>query len=448
MSTNVKIDALREDLTFKGDLLLDKSFLVLPAEVPVTKELLKALSEWEFKEFVCESDSVPIRPAESPKPEETAEEPKTSVQKISETLDAYVKKTFGNADAEQFESTEKAKLASVEKIYAEYLNYITSVYTRYATHLEISQEDLSKTVNNLCVFIRENKRYVLRITQSAEAYRKNFLVIHSMRSAVLAIAVGLELKLTLSKLVELGTACILHEIGMLRLPAQNYMTDKPLSPAERSKIMTHPIIGYNIVKDMNFPVSVQLGVLEHHEKENGTGYPRRLSGEKISTYAKIISVACTYEAITATRDYKEAQSAFNAITELLKNENGQYNKAVIKALLYSLSLFPIGSYVYLQNGKIGLVTDANPTNPKNPLVQLLTETEEDGSPKTVQTDDAAFKIVRVLNKKEQDDIQQILRQARPQETKNTDFVSSYLNQKSGAAASDTQFESVDLDEFS
>ena len=90
--------------------------------------------------------------------------------------------------------------------------------------------------------------------------------------------------------------------------------------------------------------------------------------------------------------------------EILRNENKHYDGTVIKALLYSISLFPIGAYVYMSNGKIAQVTDVNPTDPRNPIVQILGETEPDGSPKTVQSNMQDNKIVRVLSKAEAQDI--------------------------------------------
>ena len=208
----------------------------------------------------------------------------------------------------------------------------------------------------------------------------------------------------MSKMVELGVASLLHEIGMIRLPPQLYINNKKLNAGERAKLFTHPIITYNILKDSNFPLSIQLGVLEHHERENGTGYPRHLSGGQISMYSKIIAVACSFEAITTPRKYKEEHTAYEAMIEMLKNVNHSYDDTVVKALLVSMSLFPIGTYVYLSNGKVAQVCDVQPTNPKNPIVQILGEANEDGSPKTVQTDDATIKIVRVMNKQEVEDV--------------------------------------------
>ena len=148
---------------------------------------------------------------------------------------------------------------------------------------------------------------------------------------------------------------------------------------------------------------MQFGILEHHERENGTGYPRNLTGDKISLYAKIIAVVCSFESIVTPRQYKTERSTFAAMVEMLKNENRQYDETVIKALLYSISLYPIGTYVYLSNGETAQVIDVNPDNPKNPIVQLLGAKDADGSPKTIQTDDNDIKIMRPLGKQELED---------------------------------------------
>ena len=437
MST-VKLENLKSDLSFNGDLQLDKNFILLPAKAVVSDDLIKVLTDWNFTEFQC-SEEVPDFSSSQEKKQDTKA---ASESKVSTVKDS-VKQALAKAKTSEWISTERSKMNSVQTVYNEYMNYINSVYTHYATHKKIDFQELSDTVKDLCVFIKDNKRYVLRITPSAEARSKNFLVIHSMRSTVLAITVGLELHMALSKLIELGISCILHEIGMLRLPPQLYMTDRPLTAAERAQIMTHPHTGFNILKDLEFPLSILLGVLEHHEKENGLGYPRHLPGNKITTYAKIISVACSFEAITAPREYKSERTTFDAMVEMLKNPNGQYDSTVIKALLYSLSLYPIGAYVCLQNGKIGIVTDVSPNNPKNPIVQLANERNEDGTVKAIQTDDNQNRIVRVLSKEEQQQVQKDMEQAHEMRklTRALEAAKEEEDTKSGG------FSPVDLSEF-
>ena len=454
MSTTITFEELKENLTFKSDLMLDNEFVLLPVTVSITPELIKALKEWNFTEFQCESGiSLGGDIGVEAKPKEDSET-KTATPTVTDS----VKTALENIKSETVEDSDRTRLESVQEVYQEYMKYINSVYTHYATHKKISLDEMTETVKDLCIFIRENKRYVLRISPSAEARNKNFLVIHSMRSTVLAITIGLELHLALSKLIELGITCILHEIGMLRLPPQLYMTDKPLSVAEKAQISMHPLFSCNILKEQNFPLSIQLGVLEHHEKENGQGYPRHLSGEKISTYAKIISVACSFEAITAPRAYKTERTTFDAMVEMLKNPNNQYDVTVIKALLYNLSLYPIGAYVYLNNGKIGLVTDVTPNNPKNPMVQLINEKDSDGSPKTIQTDDGSNKIIRVLSKEEQADVIKSIqlqteaekereKQKKQKIAQENSLGNEYMNGLKKEREAENGFSSVDLSAF-
>ncbi|MCQ2577759.1 MAG: HD-GYP domain-containing protein [Treponema sp.] len=401
----IKIDQLKDELTFTGDLFIDSNFLVLPHTAQVTEDLIKALKEWDFNEFNCTggiSLGGDIGLSNNGNDEKSGPAAKIG-QSVIEAFENSKKAFTGNND--------KARMAVIEGVYNEYMNYINSLFTRYVTHNEIDLNELSDTVKELCVFIKDNKRFMLRINPDTEHKEHNFIVIHAMRSTVLSLAIGLQLHLSISKLIELGMATIIHEIGMVRLPPQLYMTDRKLSGGEKAQIYTHPVLGYEIAKNMQCPMSIQLAVLEHHEKENGTGYPRQLTGDKISSYAKIIAVACAFEAITSNRSYKEGRPLFDAILELLKNEGHPYDDQIIKALLYTVSLYPIGTYVFLKNGKCAVVVDVNQDNPRLPIVQMLTETEKDGTPKLVQTNTDSCAIIRVLNQKETKDVVNSIKQA-------------------------------------
>ena len=447
----ITADSLHENLTFTGDLMIDSTFVLLPQTAPVTNELIKALREWEFDSFYCEGNlslggdiGISVSTGVDDKKDDA------NAPKMGESLKAAIERSKNI----QLDNSDKARMDMVQKVYEEYMNYIESVFTHYATHKEIDQDDLSETVKELCVFIKENKRFILRVNPAEGATKKNFLVTHSMRTTVLAIAIALQLHMPLSKMVDLGVTSILHEIGMLRLPPQIYMTDKKLTPGERSQILKHPVLGYTIVKDLNFPLNIQLGVLEHHEKENGTGYPQKKTGDKISNNAKIISVACSYEAISSPRSFKTGRSTFEAIVELLQNKERSYDDSIVRGLLYTVSLFPIGSYVYLSNRKIAQVIDTNPDNPKTPIIQYLTEKEADGSPKISQTGSNGINIVRILSKDEEKDILELVKdkykdieeaQAQAAASPNTDKPAPTVTPQNKPNMAST--EEVDLSEF-
>lgn len=428
------VSELKENTFFTADVVLDKTFLLLNNTIPLTADLIKALNDWEFTQIysdgsigtgVIKETQITDMLSDETENESTSSSPKTIQGEVigdSESVDIGA---FGLAQSSPVSDSvkqailgtptvrkpeisaaenEQKRMAVVQTVYNEYLNYINRVYTRYATHKEINLEEMARKVRDLCVFIKDNRRYVLRVEPDLNANNRNFLVSHSMRSTVYAITIGLQLRMPLTKLEELGTACILHEIGMLRIPPQLYLSDRPLVNTEKNQLNTHPIISYTILKGFNAPLNVCLAVLEHHEKENGTGYPRHISGAQISLYAKIISVVCSFEAITAPRSYKAASGSFEAMVEMLKNSGQQYDGTVIKALLYSLSLFPIGSYVYLSDERIGRVIDVNPENPKNPIVQIVGEKSNSGDPIVVETNETTIRVLRVLNKEETADI--------------------------------------------
>lgn len=422
-----KVLELKENNRFTDDLFLDNTFLLLTRGSALPKGTIQALKDWQFTEVYSNGNfSVSDRalmenqkhvssvtakvtpslssPIEDVSMEDMGIKELVSVtDKISSTGASDIESRYDFSHI----SDDTHRMSVVQNVYNEFWNFILDIYTRYATHRTIDMELLSKKAKELCIFVKANRRYVLQVHPSCDNEPKNFLIAHSLRSAVLAITVGLQLHMTVSKMTELATACILHEIGMIRLPSQLYLSRRQLSPVEKNLLNTHPIISYTILKEMDVPLSICLAVLEHHEKEDGTGYPRHISRDKISLYAKIIAVVCSFEAITAHRTYKEAASSFEAIVELLKNQTKQYDELVIKALLYSLSLFPVGSYVFLSNGKIGRVSDVNPENPKCPIVQLVGERDEDGNLVTIKTSDTGLRIIRVLNKQEQADIVEV-----------------------------------------
>ncbi len=389
-----------EGYFFTEDAFLDKKFLLVTPGVPVTSQLSRALRDWDFLKMYSEG-VVSEQPVT--KRTEAAADSKKEAEGAPQKA-AKPDKEEAQDDTVDYSQplSDETRFALVEKAYQEYQDFIAEIYTRYATRKELQLQAISDRVKELCDFIKANKRFVLRIQPSQENRDKNYLVVHAMRSTVYALVIGLQMKFPIHKLIELGVATILHEIGMIRLPPQLYMGNKALSPPEKNAILTHPVISYNILREFSFPLNICLGVLEHHERENGEGYPRKLTKEKISLYAKIIAVACSYEAVTAPRPYKEARDAYTGIIDIMKNQGKQYDETVIRALLFSLSLYPIGLYVLLSNDKVGQVTDVNPENPRYPIVQLVNELKPDGTPRVIETSEYGITVARPLTREEGD----------------------------------------------
>lgn len=412
------VPELTKESTFSSELFLDDTFLLLTPQSPFNDKLKQSLLNWEFRQVLTEGELGKTAPAELPKPatsdasvdaaiEETFMTEEADEQSEESKEGSVMERALQRMETvktEENTSIDKNHMLLVQTVYEEYTNYVEDVYTKFTTHKKLDYNAIYAEMKDLCVFINEQRRYILRLQPENQVNSRTYLLNHAMRSTVFAIAIALQLRMPFQKQVDLAVACILHEIGMLKLPPQIYAVNKPLSLADRNSIYTHPILSYNILKNYNFPLSIQLGALEHHEKQNGTGYPRKLTGEKISLYAKIIAVACSFEAITAPRLHKVQQSSYEAMVELLKNNGLQFDENVIKALLFAVSLYPIGAYVFLHNGKIGQVVDVNPLNPKLPIVQILGEKDEHGDPVTMPVG-SELRIVRTLSRQEVLDLQ-------------------------------------------
>lgn len=375
-----------KDLSFfNKNVYLDKKFLLLIQETPLTAELKAILKEWDFSLLYSDGEPSGFMSLKT----DTSSESKDVLDSNKE-----------NEIISEKQKRQKEVMEEVENKFWDFLKFTDKIFTDYSMKKILDPRFVFDRIKELCDFVKNDKKNILLIEMQKYSSPTNYLVMHSLRSSIFAIIIGLQLKMPPHRLIELGAACLLHEIGMFRLPPQYYMYDAPLTEEGKKALFTHPVLSYNILKTSSFSLAICLGVLEHHERENGMGYPRGLTKEKISIYGKIIAVACSYEAVTSPRPYKEAQDASSGIVEMIKNTNGQYDEIILKALLYSLSFYPVGMYVHLSNGKIAKVIDINPTDPRLPLVEIYKETGPSGDPITVQTKANEITVKRQLTKEE------------------------------------------------
>jgi len=364
---------------FSKTVYLDEKFIIAAPEMAFNKQLVALLQKWSFDTVHC--DGTPSKEYQRD----------TSGEEISGPTD--IKELSQQADVD--------KLKKAEEFYTNFLYFVENLFVRVSVSNELEYRAVTDKIKDMVEYIKEDRRFLMRVLKNVEpAPEKNYLASHSVRSTILSIIIGTYLKLPNHRLMDLGVAALLHEVGMLKLPSQIYLNMKPLSAHEQKAIFTHPILGYSMLKGFDFPLAICLSALEHHERENGTGYPRHLLGEKISLYSKIIAVACSYEALSSKRPHKEAKDGYTGMLELLKNDGKQYDDTIVRALVLSLSIYPIGLYVLLSNGKKGQVVDVNPENPRFPIVQIFGEFTPDGKVKMAQTKQNELTIVRPLNRSE------------------------------------------------
>jgi HD-GYP domain-containing protein (c-di-GMP phosphodiesterase class II) len=366
---NHPVNAIPPGSYFSQPVYLDEDFVLAAPEMRFSPELIRALEKWGFKTVL--SDGEPRK---------------------YYTVESSGEAAFGEGEY----------IKQAEKFYKDFRESVEEFFQQAGSAGEMMSFNLAaEKIKSSLDIIREDGRYLLRIQKNTEPGEdRNYLITHTVWSTIIALIIGMYLKLPKHRLIELGVSALFHEIGMTKLPPEIYLSDRPLSPIERRAILTHTLLGYNLLKSFKFPLSVCIGALEHHERENGSGYPRRLTSDKISLYSKIIAVACSYEALSSHRPHREAKDGYTGMLELLKNEGNQYNETVIRALVYSLSIYPIGLYVLLSDGKQGQVVDVNPEKPRFPIVQILGEFTPEGVNRTLETSENGIRIERPLTREE------------------------------------------------
>jgi len=375
----LKLLELKTPVYFTEDVYIDKKFLLFTRESCFTDELKRLLSEWQFTLLYTKGTVTEANPQ---KKENESEEKNDAAGK------------------DQVLTEQKLSGELVEKTYQRFYAFADEVYGAYRNRQALNTESVIAKMKEFCTFVQENRQAVL-ILQSIMPYNvDNFLVTHSVRSAVFAIVVGMELKMQNHQLVELATTALLHEIGLIHISEDIYSRAAELSDEEKKYLHVHPVLSCKILKKAKFPLPVCLGTLDHHERENGTGYPQKLTGEKISLYGKILAVVCSYEAMTGERKYKKADDPATGLLNVLRREPSQYDEEVLKALLNALSFFPIGSFVYLSNNTVAQVIDNNSEDPRFPVVRVIDRSAKTAFSEAIRTAMDGIRIMRPARKEE------------------------------------------------
>lgn len=193
---------------------------------------------------------------------------------------------------------------------------------------------------------------------------------HSINVAMIAIQIGTETGYSQDMLYELSIAALLHDIGKLRISQSILLKPESLTKAEYDSIKQHPEYGAELLHG-NAPLDVEISIIQHHERYNGTGYPNRLCANKIHLNAQIIAIADVFDALTSNRPYRRSLPPYHALEIIEKGKDQEYSADLVNAFLKTVSGYSNESLVTLDNGESGIVMKTSILNPTRPTVQIL-----------------------------------------------------------------------------
>jgi putative nucleotidyltransferase with HDIG domain len=196
-----------------------------------------------------------------------------------------------------------------------------------------------------------------------------YMYSHPVNVAFISFVIGKWLNLDCTNLVNLVRAGLLHDIGKAKIKDSLLNKADTLTLEEMEKMKSHPVIGYKILDSVNeFDAEVLQGVLFHHERMDGTGYPLGLKGEKINLFSKIVAIADTFDAITATKTYSKKNSPLKAVEEIQANSFNHLDPFICQIFVNNIIEYYSGREIRLSNELVGNIVYINPIEITKPLV--------------------------------------------------------------------------------
>jgi len=197
---------------------------------------------------------------------------------------------------------------------------------------------------------------------------------HSINTAILSINMATALKLDTKQVQEVGIGALLHNLGMSMVGERILNTSRKLNKSEHIDVQKH--IGYGLYlvgKFRGLPATTRMIMYQNKEQADGTGYPRRRTKNATHKFARIVSVADVYDAMTTDRPWRKAHPPYRTMEYLLSQAHKKFDAEIITGLLRYMSLFPIGSFVSLESGDIACVVHSNFDDFYHPIVSVLSD---------------------------------------------------------------------------
>ena len=209
--------------------------------------------------------------------------------------------------------------------------------------------------------------------------KDDYTFLHSVSVCTLMIAFGRTLGLEGEDLRQAGIGGLLHDVGKMKVPDEVLNKPGRLTDAEFALIRRHPGDGHAILLETPGVGPVPLDItLHHHERIDGSGYPKKLAGEEISTMARMAAIVDVYDAITADRCYHTGMAPTEALRKMWEWSSAHFDQRLLQGFMRCIGIYPVGSLVLLESGRLGVVIEQNEKSVLTPVVRIFFSTRSNG----------------------------------------------------------------------
>jgi len=260
---------------------------------------------------------------------------------------------------------------SAYRAYTTFVQRMNTLFSRISDGLTIDSRAVNTISTQLLQALRAQREQYIGFVLGGEV-RGYPMAKSAVNIAILSALTAQEIRLPSHKLLYVIVGALLHDAGMFRLPRKLVEKKGSLTDEEQRLIQSHPLLSREIVtQELSCPDEIGDMVLQHHERWDGNGYPKRLPGDGISIGARIISIADSFEAMVSPRPYRKSIVGYQANKNLLADNSRRFDPDILKVFILTMGVYPIGSIVGLNNGAVARISEVRSSTPLRPKVQVL-----------------------------------------------------------------------------